>query len=327
MKSPRDVIIRPVVTEKSYAGLEAQHLHVPGRPVGEQDRDQGSRPVDLERPRRLRVNTINRKGKVKRHRYGRRGQRPDQKRAVVTLAAGDSIEIFDSGGSVATWQFASTSRPRRAAAAPACPRSTRSPARGPSVRSSPRAARRPAATTRAGSRRGTRAAATSGGSASSTSGGTRTACRPRSRTIEYDPNRSARIALLHYADGEKRYILAPHGVGVGDKLMSGEDADIRPGQRAAASQHPGRHRDPRRRAQARRRRQDGALGRHEHPAHGQGGQAGHPSPALRRDAAGRGDLQGHGRRSSATPSTSSSRSARPGATGGSTSVPPSAAWP
>ena len=47
--------------------------------------------------------------------------------------------------------------------------------------------------------------------------------------IEYDPNRSARIALLHYADGEKRYILAPQGVQVGDKLMSGADAEIRPG--------------------------------------------------------------------------------------------------
>ncbi len=47
--------------------------------------------------------------------------------------------------------------------------------------------------------------------------------------IEYDPNRSARIALLHYADGEKRYILAPQGIAVGDKLMSGEGADIRPG--------------------------------------------------------------------------------------------------
>jgi large subunit ribosomal protein L2 len=47
--------------------------------------------------------------------------------------------------------------------------------------------------------------------------------------IEYDPNRSARIALLHYADGEKRYILAPQGVSVGDTLMSGERAEIRPG--------------------------------------------------------------------------------------------------
>lgn len=48
-------------------------------------------------------------------------------------------------------------------------------------------------------------------------------------TIEYDPNRSARIALLHYADGEKRYILAPARVKVGDTLMSGPDAEIRPG--------------------------------------------------------------------------------------------------
>lgn len=47
--------------------------------------------------------------------------------------------------------------------------------------------------------------------------------------IEYDPNRSARIALLHYADGEKRYILAPVGLQVGDTVMSGPDADIKPG--------------------------------------------------------------------------------------------------
>jgi len=47
--------------------------------------------------------------------------------------------------------------------------------------------------------------------------------------IEYDPNRSARIALLHYVDGEKRYILAPEGLKVGDRVMSGEAADIRPG--------------------------------------------------------------------------------------------------
>jgi len=47
--------------------------------------------------------------------------------------------------------------------------------------------------------------------------------------IEYDPNRTARIALLHYADGEKRYILAPVGVNVGDALLSGETVDIRPG--------------------------------------------------------------------------------------------------
>jgi large subunit ribosomal protein L2 len=47
--------------------------------------------------------------------------------------------------------------------------------------------------------------------------------------IEYDPNRSARIALLHYADGEKRYILAPLGLNVGDKVISGPDSDIKIG--------------------------------------------------------------------------------------------------
>ena len=47
--------------------------------------------------------------------------------------------------------------------------------------------------------------------------------------IEYDPNRTARIALLHYKGGEKRYILAPIGVAVGDMLLSGDGVDIRPG--------------------------------------------------------------------------------------------------
>ncbi|HEU5004381.1 MAG TPA: 50S ribosomal protein L2, partial [Actinomycetota bacterium] len=48
-------------------------------------------------------------------------------------------------------------------------------------------------------------------------------------TIEYDPNRTARIALLHYVDGEKRYIICPDKVAVGDQLMSGTGAEIRPG--------------------------------------------------------------------------------------------------
>ena len=49
------------------------------------------------------------------------------------------------------------------------------------------------------------------------------------KTIEYDPNRSAFIALVQYEDGEKRYILAPDKLGVGDKVRSGADADIKPG--------------------------------------------------------------------------------------------------
>src|SRR5437868_1527852 len=48
-------------------------------------------------------------------------------------------------------------------------------------------------------------------------------------TIEYDPNRTCRIALLHYVDGEKRYILAPRDLNVGDTVQSGHGSDIRPG--------------------------------------------------------------------------------------------------
>ena len=51
----------------------------------------------------------------------------------------------------------------------------------------------------------------------------------RVASIEYDPNRSANIALLHYADGEKRYILAPLNLKVGDTVLSGEKVEIRPG--------------------------------------------------------------------------------------------------
>ncbi len=56
--------------------------------------------------------------------------------------------------------------------------------------------------------------------------------------IEYDPNRSARIALLHYRDGEKRYILAPLGLGVGDSVVSGADADIKTGNALPLSSIP-----------------------------------------------------------------------------------------
>jgi large subunit ribosomal protein L2 len=56
--------------------------------------------------------------------------------------------------------------------------------------------------------------------------------------IEYDPNRSARIALLHYVDGEKRYILAPLNLAVNDTVMSGPEADIKPGNTLPLSNIP-----------------------------------------------------------------------------------------
>jgi len=57
-------------------------------------------------------------------------------------------------------------------------------------------------------------------------------------TIEYDPNRSANIALLNYADGEKRYIIAPLGLNVGDIVVSGKDVDIKPGNALPLSDIP-----------------------------------------------------------------------------------------
>jgi large subunit ribosomal protein L2 len=57
-------------------------------------------------------------------------------------------------------------------------------------------------------------------------------------SIEYDPNRSANIALLHYADGEKRYILAPMGLSVEDTVVSGESADFKPGNSTTLERIP-----------------------------------------------------------------------------------------
>ena len=57
-------------------------------------------------------------------------------------------------------------------------------------------------------------------------------------TIEYDPNRSANIALIHYADGEKRYILAPNGLSVGDRIEAGPGADVKPGNTLPLSSIP-----------------------------------------------------------------------------------------
>lgn len=62
--------------------------------------------------------------------------------------------------------------------------------------------------------------------------------KARVASIEYDPNRSARIALLHYVDGEKRYILAPLGLQVGQTVMSGFGAEIRPGNALPLRQIP-----------------------------------------------------------------------------------------
>ena len=77
--------------------------------------------------------------------------------------------------------------------------------------------------------------------------------------IEYDPNRSARIALIVYADGEKRYILHPKGLSQGDTVVSGPGSDIRIGQRASAGEIPLGTDGAQRRAQDRQGRPDDAA--------------------------------------------------------------------
>ena len=67
---------------------------------------------------------------------------------------------------------------------------------------------------------------------------------PRSLPSSTTPTARPIIALLHYADGEKRYILAPLGLNVGDTVISGANADIKPGNALPISDYPRRHLDP-----------------------------------------------------------------------------------
>ena len=97
MKDPRDVIIEPVVSEKSYALIE-QNVY-----TFKVDRD-ASKPEIHDAVEAIfnvtvvKVNTLNRKGKTQRvRRTNKMGHRPDTKRALVTVAAGDRIELFESG--------------------------------------------------------------------------------------------------------------------------------------------------------------------------------------------------------------------------------------
>ena len=77
--------------------------------------------------------------------------------------------------------------------------------------------------------------------------------------LEYDPNRTAFIALIKYADGELSYILAPQRLAVGDQVVSGQTADVKPGNAMPLGRHAGRHDRPQCRNQARQGWFTGAL--------------------------------------------------------------------
>ena len=100
-------------------------------------------------------------------------------------------------------------------------------------------------------------------------------------SIEYDPNRSARIALVVYTDGERRYILAPVGLHVGDTVMSGADAEIRRGNALPIRSIPLGTVDPQHRALSGTWRTIGAQRRKFCSVAGQGRQHGADSPTQR----------------------------------------------
>ena len=114
--------------------------------------------------------------------------------------------------------------------------------------------------------------------------------------IEYDPNRTARIALLHFVDGTKRYILAPNKLSQGDIVESGIRRRHQARQQPAAAQHPDRYGHPRDRDQARRRREARPLGRDLGPPRRQGRPLRAAPPAVGRDPQRRRALPRHHRR-------------------------------
>jgi large subunit ribosomal protein L23 len=95
MKSSRDVIIRPIVSEKSYAGIEQNTYTFLVDPRANKTEIKEAVQTIWE-VRVTSVNTLRRRGKLKRRGWTK-GKRADEKRAIVTLAEGDSIEIFESG--------------------------------------------------------------------------------------------------------------------------------------------------------------------------------------------------------------------------------------
>ena len=133
-------------------------------------------------------------------------------------------------------------------------------------------------------------------------------------TIEYDPNRTCYIALLHYADGAKSYILAPQGLAARRHGRVRREGRHPARQRAAAARDPDRHRGPQRRAGPRPGRPARPLGGLGDPGGREGGPDGHPAPALLGDADGARRVPRDRRLRSPTPSTRTSRSARRGAT-------------
>ena len=163
-------------------------------------------------------------------------------------------------------------------------------------------------------RRATAAAAPSAATARSTSSAPNDGVPAKVATIEYDPNRTTYIALLHYADGRKSYILAPQGLGVGASGRVRRARGHPARQRAAAARDPDGNHRPQRRADPRPGRPPRPRRRHRDPGGREGGPDGHAAPALVRDADGPRRVPRDRRHALELRAPERDRSARPAAT-------------
>ena len=231
-KDHRDILIAPVVSEKSYGLLDANKYTFLVRP----DANKTEIKIAVEKVFNVKVtsvNTINRQGKTRRTRFGT-GKRANTKRAIVSLAEGHRIDIFGGGltglerkTDMAIRKYKPTTPGRRGSSVADFVEITRTTPEKSLTRPLPKKGGR--------NNQGRITTRHQGG-------GHKRAYRiidfrrydkdgvpAKVAHIEYDPNRTARIALLHYADGEKRYIIAPKDLVQGTAVESGPDADIKPG--------------------------------------------------------------------------------------------------
>ena len=281
MKDPRDIILAPVVSEKSYAlieqGVYTFKVHPSASKPEIHDAVEAIWGVEV-----VKVNTLNRKGKR------RRTRRHQPHRHQARHQAGDRHPGSGRDPAVrelrSPWVSAPASRPapaRRFQTVSDFSEITKTTPEKSLLAPKPKTGGRNAYGRKTSRHRG---------------GGHKQQYRlvdfkrvkdgvtAKVAAIEYDPNRTCRIALLHYADGEKAYILAPQG------LDGRRPRDERPGlrhqagQRPAAALHPGRHHRAQRRAAPGPGRQDRPLGRHRRPARRQGRRLRHPAHAVHRDA-------------------------------------------
>ena len=226
MKDPRDIILAPVVSEKSYALMEAGvytfKVHPSASKPEIRDAVEAIWGVEVRK-----VNTLNRKGKRRRTRGTNRiGSKPDTQAGHRHPDSGRDPAVRELRSS---WVSVPASRPAQLGASRPSRTSPRSRSRSPRSRWS-------APKPKTGGRN------VHGRMTSRHRGGghkqqyriidfkrIKDGVTAKVAAIEYDPNRTCRIALLHYADGEKAYILAPRGLQVGDHVESGQGADIKPG--------------------------------------------------------------------------------------------------